>query len=79
MIFLIFRINENVIDEDDDKLVKILHKNFVHEIHEASWGIGQAKGHDSVLVQAIASSEGGFRNIFFCDFELKVPESQINF
>ena len=40
VLFLRLREHKNVINEDNNKLVQILHKDFIHEIHEVSWGIG---------------------------------------
>jgi hypothetical protein len=40
MIFWIFRVDQNVINEDHYELVKFLHEDRVHEIHEVRWGIG---------------------------------------
>jgi hypothetical protein len=40
MLFLGLRIDQDVIDEDHNKLVKELHKYLIHEIHEVGRGIG---------------------------------------
>jgi hypothetical protein len=45
MLFLTFRKDQDVINEDHDKLVQLLHKNRVHQVHEVSGGIGQSKRH----------------------------------
>jgi hypothetical protein len=39
MITIILGINQNVVDEYHNELIKILHEHFVHQIHEASWCI----------------------------------------
>jgi hypothetical protein len=43
MIFQIFRVDQNVINEDHYELVEFLHEERVHEIHEVCWGIGKTK------------------------------------
>jgi hypothetical protein len=43
MIFRIFRVDQNIINEDHYELVKFLHEDRVHEIHEVCWGIGKTK------------------------------------
>jgi hypothetical protein len=45
MFSIILGINQNVIDEYHDELIKIFHKHIVHHIHEVDWCIGQAKRH----------------------------------
>jgi hypothetical protein len=37
MIFRIFGINQNVINEDHYEFVKFMHEDRVHEIHEVCW------------------------------------------
>jgi hypothetical protein len=41
MLFLILRIDQDVINEDHDKLVELCHEYRVHQVHEVSRGIGQ--------------------------------------
>ena len=50
MITIILGINQNVIDEYHDELIKVLHEHLVHQIHEVGWCISQAKRHDSELI-----------------------------
>jgi hypothetical protein len=49
MITIILGINQDVVDEYHDELIKILHKHLVHQIHEVGRCISQAKRHDSEL------------------------------
>ena len=72
MFFMAFREDEDVINEDDDELIKILHEYGIHELHEGGGCICQTKGHDSVLVRSVASSEGDLRNVFFPNLDLVV-------
>jgi hypothetical protein len=39
MFFLIFGIDEDIIDKDHYELVELCHKHGVHEVHEVGWGI----------------------------------------
>jgi hypothetical protein len=41
MLFLTLRIDQDVINEDHDKLVQLCHEYRVHQVHEVSGGIGQ--------------------------------------
>ena len=40
MLFLTFRVDENVVNEDYDKLIQLLHEYFVHEVHEQVCWLG---------------------------------------
>jgi hypothetical protein len=43
MFFFDFGVNQNVVDEDNNKLILVLHKHLIHEIHEIGWGICSPK------------------------------------
>jgi hypothetical protein len=45
MFFLVFGIDEDIIDKDHYELVELRHKHGVHEVHEVGWGIRETKGH----------------------------------
>jgi hypothetical protein len=44
MLFLALVVDQDVVNEDHDKLVQLFHENRVHQVHEVSGGIGQTKG-----------------------------------
>jgi hypothetical protein len=44
MFFLIFGIDEDIIDKDHYKFVELRPKHEVHEVHEVGWGIRETKG-----------------------------------
>src|SRR3954470_19563902 len=50
MFSFILGVYQDIIQINHDKLVEIFHENIVHQSGECGWSIGQAKGHDSVLV-----------------------------
>jgi hypothetical protein len=41
MLFLVLRIDQDVVNEDHDKLVQLCHEYRVHQVHEVGMGIGQ--------------------------------------
>jgi hypothetical protein len=41
MLFLVLRVDQDVINEDHDKLIQLYHEYRVHQVHEVSWGISQ--------------------------------------
>jgi hypothetical protein len=43
MIFWIFGVDQNVINEDHNKFVEFLHEDRIHEIHEIGGSIGKTK------------------------------------
>jgi hypothetical protein len=45
MFFLVFGIDEDIIDKDHYELVELRHKHGVHEVHEVGWGIRETKRH----------------------------------
>jgi hypothetical protein len=51
MLFLTLRKEQDVINEDPDKLAHLFHENRVHQVHEVSGGIGQTKRHHQILVR----------------------------
>jgi hypothetical protein len=53
MLFLIFGVDEDIIDEDHYEFVQLCHKHGVHEVHEVGWGIHETKGHYQELVETI--------------------------
>jgi hypothetical protein len=57
MLFLTLRKDQDVINEDHDKLVQLLHENRVHQVHEVSRGIGQPKGHYQILIESVLDGE----------------------
>src|SRR4051812_8362663 len=78
-IMLLFRfgIDQNIIDEHHKKLVKVLHKDLIHEIHEVSRGIGQPKRHHRVLIVTIPSLKCGLWNIRFSNLQLMITRSKV--
>jgi ABC-type lipoprotein export system ATPase subunit len=43
MLFLVLRIDQDVINEDHAKLVQLYHEYIVNKVHEVSGGVGQPK------------------------------------
>jgi hypothetical protein len=78
MFFLALGIDENIIDKDYDKFVKLHHKHRVHEVHEVSWGIRETKGHYQEFVKTITSGESGFRNVARSNFDFMITRTMVN-
>jgi hypothetical protein len=46
MVLLVLGINKNAVDENHNKLVKLWHKNRIHEIHEVGGSVCETKRYD---------------------------------
>ena len=78
MLFFGLGVNEDIIDENYDELVEVVHENFIHEVHEVGGGIGQSKGHYCVLKQSVTGGECSLGDILFSDLQLMVPGTKID-
>jgi hypothetical protein len=78
VVFLIFRIYQDDINEYHHKLVQFGHKHRIHQVHEVCGGVGQAEGHNKILIKTVSYRESCFWNIFQTDFNLMVARPQID-
>ena len=78
MIFYCLRIYQNVIQEDNDKVVQVVSKYVIHQVHKLCQGIRDSKRNDKELVEAPTSFERCLRNILFPQRYLPIPGSEIN-
>ncbi|GJT43396.1 hypothetical protein Tco_0952111 [Tanacetum coccineum] len=49
MLFFRLRVNEDVVDENNNKLIKVLVENTVHQIHKHGRSISQTEGHNQEI------------------------------
>src|ERR1051325_9302782 len=78
MLFFRFRINQNIINENNHETIQVRIENTIHVLHEYSWCISDTERHHRILVMSIPRSESNFLNIFFFHSYLMVTRSQIN-
>jgi hypothetical protein len=78
MFFLSFRKDQDVVNEDHDKLVQLFHENRVHQVHGVSGGIGQPKGHHQILIVTIMGGESSLWDTFIMDLNLMVARAKVN-
>nr|GEU85643.1 hypothetical protein [Tanacetum cinerariifolium] len=69
--FFGLRIDQNVVEEYDNKLIQIWLPYAVYKIYEYRSSIGQLERHDHELKMFVSSLERDFRNIFFVRSILK--------
>jgi hypothetical protein len=78
MIFLILRVDQDVFNEDHDKLVQLRHEYGVHQVHKVCRSIGESKRHNQILIQFIPGGEGSLRDVFQMDLDLMVTRTEID-
>jgi hypothetical protein len=78
MLFFTLRIDQDVVNEDNDKLVQLRHEYRVHQVHEMCRNIGESKWHNKILIQPVPGGETGLRNIFWADLDLMITRMKID-
>jgi hypothetical protein len=78
MFFPTLRKDQDVINEDHDKLVQLFHENRVHQVHEVSGGVGQTKRHHQILMKIVLGGESSLWDIFFTDLDLMIARVKVN-
>jgi hypothetical protein len=63
MLFFYLGVNQNVINENHDKLIHVLHEHLIHEIHEIGEGIHNCKGHHGTFLESILGAKRCLGNI----------------
>ena len=77
MLFYRARIDQNIIDEDDDELIQIGPEHPIHQVHECRWGIRQPKGHHQKFEMPIPGSESSLGNVLLFYPELVVSRTKV--
>jgi hypothetical protein len=72
MLFFSLEIDQDVVNEDNDKLVQLRHEYGVHQVHEMCRSIDESKQHNQVLVQSVPGREGSLTNIFRTNLNLMI-------
>jgi hypothetical protein len=78
MLFFARVIDQDVVNEDNDKLVQLRHEYRVHQVHKMCRSIGEPERHNQILIQPVPSGEGGLRNVFQADLNLMITRMKIN-
>jgi hypothetical protein len=79
MLLFTLEVDQDVVNEDHDKLVQLQHEYRVHQVHEMCRSIGESKRHNQVLVQPVPGGESSLRNIFRTDLDLMITRMEIDF
>jgi dynactin complex subunit len=78
MLFFTLRVDQNVINENHDKLVQLRHEYEVHQVHKMCRSIGESKRHNQILIQPIPGGECSLRNVFCTDLDLMITRTEID-
>jgi hypothetical protein len=78
MLFFILGVEQDVVNENHDKLVQLRHEYGVHQVHEMCRSIGESKRHNQILIQPIPGGEGSLRDVFQMDLDLMVTRTEID-
>jgi hypothetical protein len=78
MLFLILGVDQDVVNEDHDKLVQLRHEYGVHHVHEMCRSISESRQHNQILIQPIRGGEGSLRDVFRTDLDLMVTQTEID-
>jgi hypothetical protein len=65
-------VNEDFVEEDQNKLLKVGLQDFIPENLEGRWGIAKSKRNYQEFIMALMSSESGLRNICFINMNLVI-------
>jgi hypothetical protein len=78
MLLFTLGIDQDVINEDHDKLVQLRLEYRVHQVYEMCRSIGESKRHNQILVQPVPGGEGSLRDIFQTDLDLMITRTEID-
>jgi hypothetical protein len=78
MLFFILRVDQDVINEYHDKLVKLRHECGVHQVHEMCRSICESKRHNQILIQLVPGRECSLRNVFWMDLDLMITRPKVD-
>ena len=64
---MILRVNENVVQIDDDRDIQHISEDVVHEPLEGCWRVRKTEGHNEPFKRAIASAKGSLPFVALSD------------
>jgi hypothetical protein len=79
MFFFAVGVNQHIIDEHNEKLVQIFHKDLVCQIHKVGRDFYQSKIHHCLLVRTIPQNEERLKKVTFLYLQLILSRSKIDF
>jgi hypothetical protein len=78
MLFFTLGIDQDVVNEDNNKLVQLRHEYGVQRVHEMCRSIGEPKRHNQILILPVPGRESGLKNVFQVDLDLMITSTKID-
>jgi hypothetical protein len=72
MLLFTLVIDQDIINEDHDKLVQLRYEYRVHQVHEMCRSIGESKRNNQILIQPVPGTECSLMNVFWMDLDLMI-------
>ena len=72
MIFSIFGVDKDVVNEDYDKLIQLFHKYLIHEVHEKGGCVCQSERHYREFILPVPGDKCSLLDVRFLDPQLVV-------
>jgi len=70
-------VNQNIVEENEDKPAEVSAEHVVHERLESRWGVAQPERHDQELVEAVVGAERRFVDILRPHPHLVIPRPKV--
>ena len=79
MLFIVFRVYEDVIYEYYDKRIKVLREDPIYKVHKHGRCIFETKWHDKKLIMTLPSTEDSLTNVLLYYSKMVIPPPKIYF
>ena len=73
MVLWVSKINEDIIEENQDEFVQVLTKEIVHHLHKLGRGVGYTKRHDQEFIESPPRLKCSFVDVFRFYWHLLIP------
>jgi hypothetical protein len=75
MVFAVLGVNKDVVNEDYDKLIQLLHKHFVHVVHEKGGCVCQFERHHCEFILSVSGDKCSLLDVCFLNHQLVITRS----
>ena len=65
MVLSVLTVNQNIVNVDSDKNIKVVSENVINVALKGTWGFTEFKGHDEVFKQAVMSAHSSLSLLLF--------------
>jgi hypothetical protein len=78
MFFFILGVDQDVINENHDKLVQLRHEHQIYQVQEMGKSIGKPKWRNQVLIKTTLGGECRFKNVIQTDLDLMITQTEFD-